>query len=100
MVEILPELEAYQARLEDRARAWDETGDEDLEADLAQCHQQVELLEKGISEFSAAIDNIPGTFAAEKERVQHRIHVLSQTRDITAAYAFVLKEYITRRARA
>src|SRR5881296_2941681 len=100
MSPMVPELEAYQARLEDRARAWDETGDEALDADLTRCEAQVRLLEKGIAEFSAALTAIPGDQVEQRRRASHRVEVLQQTRDLTAAYAEVLRGYIGRRGRA
>ena len=97
---ILPELESYQARLEERARAWDESADADLERDARQCEAQVRLLEKSISEFESAAGNIPPDLREELARARHRIAVLTQTRDLTGAYLHVLKSYRTRRGKA
>ena len=97
---ILPELESYQMRLEERARAWDESTETDLERDAAQCAQQVALLEKGIGEFTATIGRIPQEFAEEISRLRHRIDVLTQTRDLTGAYLHVLRNHLQRRQRA
>lgn len=100
MPRILPELEAYQANLEERASAWDETGDEDLEAEKIRCESQIRLLEKGISEFTSALQAMPESLNSERERTSRRIEVLEQTRDLTGAYLRVLLGYIARRGRA
>jgi hypothetical protein len=100
MPRILPALEAYQANLEERARSWDERSDAELDRDLAQCESQVRLLEKSLSEIAPAIEKIPADLPDELARAQHRVEVLTQTRDLTGAYLHVLRAYRQRRGRA
>ena len=104
-VPLLPELEAYQARLEDRARTWEESPDAALAADLARCDEQVRLLERSLMDLAAALEALrqrEGDAEADEARrkAEHRHRVMSQTRDLTAAYAHVLRGYITRRGPA
>jgi len=97
---ILPELEAYRDRLEERCRAWDETGDGALEADLTQCREQIRLLQRRLAELEKNLGLMPESAAEEQGRVRKRIAVLEQTRDLTGAYAHVLEAYRRRRAQA
>lgn len=97
---LLPELEAYQARLEARALAWDETAEPALAADLARCDEQVRLLERSCAELSGALEAMPKAAGEDRPRAEHRLRVLAQTRDLTAAYAHVLRSYLARRGTA
>src|SRR5262245_59967060 len=97
---LLPELEAYQARLEERARGWPESREEDLFADLAQCDAQVRLLERSASELAEALERMPAGGDGSRARFEHRLRVLEQTRDLTGAYARVLQGYLQGRGSA
>ena len=97
---LLPELEAYQTRLEDRAAAWDETGDEVLIADLARCDEQVRLLERSLTQLSGTLEAMPAEAREDRQRGERRQRVLTQTRDLTAAYAHVLRGHMARRGQA
>ena len=86
-----PELETYRDRLVERAGAWPDTPEVDLRRDLAQCEAQTALLEKGIDALRARLESGPAT---ESEVLAHRVSVQEQMRDLTAAYAEVLRRHV------
>ena len=88
---ILPELEAYRDRLVERCAAWPETAAEMLLSDLHRTLEQADLLDKGIRVLRDQIDADP---SANAERLRHRMAVQEQMRDLTRAYAEVLKRHI------
>jgi len=94
-VRILTELESYRDRLMERAAGWPETPDTELARDLAQCDAQVALLDKGVETLRARLlDAPPGA----SEALERRLAVQDQMRDLTAAYAEVLRRHLAGRA--
>lgn len=94
-LKLLPELEAYRDRLVERCSAWAETPPADLLRDLTRCRDQAALLEKGIAELGARLGPASGAAAA---KILHRLAVQEQMRDLTTAYAEVLKRHLDRLA--
>ena len=91
---ILAELESYRDRLMERAAAWPETSEAELVRDLSQCDAQVALLEKGVETLRARLHDAP---PGESEALERRLSVQSQMRDLTAAYAEVLRRHLAER---
>ena len=91
---IHPELESYRDRLMERAAAWPETSEAELARDLAQCEAQVALLEKGVEALRA---RAAGAAPGDAEALAHRISVQDQMRELTAAYAEVLRRHLAGR---
>ena len=83
------ELEAYRDRLMERAAAWPETPEADLVRDLQQCVAQIALLEKGVAALRARVAEAPGD-----EALAHRASIQDQMREMTAAYAEVLRRHL------
>ena len=100
MARLIPELEAYRERLEDRASAWDESSDETLDADLARCEEQVRLLERSMTHAGLLAEGLPRDVGQQRRDALRKLEVLTQTRDLTAAYAHVLRGYRARRGSA
>jgi hypothetical protein len=93
-VRIHAELESYRDRLMERAAAWPETSEADLVRDLSQCDAQVALLEKGIETLRARADAAP---PGEAEALARRLSIQDQMRELTAAYAEVLRRHLSGR---
>ena len=91
---ILTELESYRDRLMERAAAWPDTPEAELVRDLSQCEAQVALLEKGVETLRSRLHDAP---AGESETLEHRLAVQDQMRELTAAYAEVLRRHLTTR---
>lgn len=89
------ELESYRDRLMERAAAWPETPEAELARDLAQCEAQVALLEKGIESLRARGAGAP---PGEAEGLARRISIQDQMRELTAAYAEVLRRHLQERS--
>lgn len=89
---ILPELEAYRARLLERCEAVRDSAPEDVAVELALSRERVRLIEKGIAALGERLGAAP---AGDAERISHRISVQEQMRDLTAAYAEVLERHIS-----
>ena len=90
-----PELEAYRDRLVERCAAWPDAAQDELWRDLEQCRDQTALLEKGIADLKRRLADAS---REESERLIHRISVQEQMRDLTAAYAEVLKRHLDKLA--
>ena len=103
-----PELEAYRDRLMERAAAWPGTAEADLVRDLQQCEAQIALLEKGVEALRTRLKDAPDseagaatseTMAPEAaEAIAHRASIQDQMRELTAAYAEVLRRHLEGRA--
>jgi len=94
---ILTELEAYRDRLMDRAAAFPQTSESELARDLAQCEAQVALLEKGVEALRIRLAENPPQDADGTEALQHRLAIQDQMRELTAAYAEVLRRHLAQR---
>jgi hypothetical protein len=91
-VRLHPELEAYRDRLMERAAAWPDTPEADLVRDLQQCEAQIALLEKGVEALRGRLKEAPG-----EETLAHRASIQDQMRELTAAYAEVLRRHLQTR---
>ena len=90
-MKILPELEVYRDRLMTRAATWVETSEADLLQELDRCLAQVALLEKAVSGLRRELDEVSPEAAG---RIERRLSIQDQTRELTAAYAVVLRRHL------
>ena len=78
----------------ERAAAWPETPEADLTRDLLQCEAQVALLEKAVETLRERLGAAP---PAEADVLARRIAIQDQMRELTAAYAEVLRRHLASR---
>jgi hypothetical protein len=95
-VRIHAELESYRDRLMERAAAWPETPETNLARELAQCEAQVALLERGVEALRARVAEAPA--GPQAEALERRLSIQDQMRELTAAYAEVLRRHLASRA--
>lgn len=88
------ELEAYRDRLMERTAAWPETSEPDLTRDLQQCEAQMALLDKGVESLRARQKDVPPDQA---DALAHRLSIQEQMRELTGAYAHVLRNHLAGR---
>jgi hypothetical protein len=94
-LKLYAELEAYRDRLMERAAAWPETPETDLTRDLLQCEAQAALLEKAVEALRERLVVAP---PADADALARRIAIQDQMRELTAAYAEVLRRHLAGRA--